>query len=102
MPVLDSPPSCYAQRYEGEGTRILDWNAAFIDSYCAAVAAGTEGGSYGEDSISAVRRSLVAAARLLGHSDGLPNSTGVVIGSENPWVECLALNARADTVWTRV
>ena len=29
---------CFAQRYEGEGERVLDWSAAAVDALCAAVA----------------------------------------------------------------
>ena len=91
MPI--SKDFCLAQRYEGE--LVLDWNRAYIDKYCAALAAGgPEGtGTYGPVDDMRFRGGLAQVP-------GLPGSTGMVLGSELPWVECMALAAGAANVWT--
>ena len=83
---------CLAQRYEGE--LVVDWNEAFIDSYCVGIASGTNPGSYKFADVELVRDAVAA------HLPNVVGSTGVVLGSERPWVECLALEAGAATVWT--
>jgi len=83
---------CLAQRYEGAGERVLDWSAAFVDELCAAVASGAHTGSYNAKEVRQVADALARA--------GAAGSTGVVLGSEGPWVECLALNQGAAAVWT--
>jgi hypothetical protein len=82
---------CQAQRYEGE--LVVDWNEAFVTKYCAGLAAGTATGSYRAVDDELVRRVLLSVPGMVG-------STGMVLGSERPWVECFALNAGAATVWT--
>ena len=89
MPITSEV--CFAQRYEGGGE--VDWNKAFVDQYCAGLAAGTTQGTYEIVNDEFVRRTLNSIPGMVG-------STGMVLGSEKPWVECLALNAGAATVWT--
>ena len=84
---------CLAQRYEG--ALIVDWSAAFITNYCAKLAAGTITGSYQK-----ADDALMARAFAQHVPGGVVGSTGMVLGSERPWIECLALNAGAATVWT--
>jgi hypothetical protein len=100
MPISKSWNICLAQRYEGKEGRTLDWNAPFINDYCAGIANGTVGGSYGVEVAAYVRRAFLALPRLLGVERGLQGTTGMVLGSEFPWVECLAINEGADLVWT--
>jgi hypothetical protein len=83
---------CLAQRYEGE--LVVDWSAKFVDDYCAGIASGANEGSYKLADVALVRDAIKA------HLPGVAASTGVVLGSERPWVECLALEAGAATVWT--
>lgn len=89
MPLVGD--RCQAQRYEGE--LVVDWNAAFINEYCAGLAAGTKTGSY-------LKEDDELVASVLGEVPGMAGSVGMVLGSERPWVECFALNAGAATVWT--
>ena len=83
---------CFAQRYEGE--LIVDWSAAYIDGYCAGMAAGTTAGTYGP------KDDALAALALAAVPGGLRDTMGVILGSELPWLECLALAAGAADVWT--
>ena len=92
MPILDEP-YCFAQRYESIDERVLDWSENYVDDYCSGIMSGKTEGTYGGDED---RR--VAAA--LAHVPDLRGSRGMVIGSEFPWVECLALNAGAAEIWT--
>ena len=91
---------CRAQRYEGAEERVLQWTESFINDYCARVDRGEEVGSYAQPEVQLVRRALLGVAVRPGGSPGLAGSVGMVLGSERPWVECLALNAGAATVWT--
>ena len=91
MPLVE--PWCFAQRYDGAGERVLDWSAAVVDAYCAGVADGTVVGTYGAGDVA----SLAAALAGL---PGMRGSRGLVLGSERPWVECLALEAGAAQTWT--
>jgi len=84
---------CFAQRYEGEGERVLDWSVAAVDALCAAVASGADTGSYNRKEVEQVRDALARWALPAGGS-------GMVMGSEKPWVECLALAAGASRVTT--
>ena len=99
MPI-NAEPECYAQRYEGESTRTLDWNAAFVDKYCAGIADGSEGGSYGTPHVDFLRATVARLRAAAAPGTTLTGTVGMVMGSESPWVECVALNAGADTVWT--
>jgi len=98
MPITKN--RCFAQRYEGAGDYTLDWNLKYMTKYCSDIAAGTSSGSY----VAAVVEQVRHAMQVMGMRKGLPPSlsgtVGLVIGSETPWVECLALNLDADTVWT--
>ena len=82
---------CLAQRYEGE--LVVDWNAEFVSKYCADLSAGSISGSYSKADDDLVRDVLL-------NVPGIAGSTGMVLGSERPWVECFALSAGAATVWT--
>ena len=82
---------CQAQRYEGE--LVVDWNKAFIDKYCEDISAGKISGSYTKADDEFVRRAFDDITNLGG-------STGMVWGSERPWVECFGLIGGASTVWT--
>ena len=89
---------CFAQRYEGE--LVLNWSSAFIDSYCADVAADG-GGTYGPYLLKYLRSGLRSV--LLGddsEGNGVRGASGLVMGSERPWVECLLLNEGARLVTT--
>ena len=89
MPI--SRDFCFAQRYEGEN--VLRWPAVEIDATCAAIASGADLGSYNAKEVAQVRDALTRWALPTGGG-------GLVIGSERPWVECLALNAGAHVVTT--
>jgi hypothetical protein len=83
---------CFAQRYEG-GEQIIDWNEAYISKFCMDLGAGKAQGSY-------MRTDDVLVRDVV---EGIPNirgSTGMVLGSSNPWVECFGINAGAAAVWT--
>ena len=90
MPI--SRDYCHASRYDG--ALVLDWSQGYIDFYCDAMTRGAEVGTYGPLDDSRVRAAL---DMLPGGVSGL---AGMVIGSERPWVECLALQAGAHSVWT--
>ena len=83
---------CFAQRYEG--TMTVDWSAAVVDDFCAGMQAGTQSGTYGYGDDARVDNVF---AHLLAPVSG---SVGMVLGSERPWVECLALRHGAAEVWT--
>jgi len=91
---------CQAQRYEGATERVLRWDERFIDDYCARVQGGEEGGSYSVAEVARMRRAITETVVLPGRMPGPAGTVGMVIGSEQPWVECLALNAGASSVWT--
>jgi hypothetical protein len=100
MPIF-AKEFCLAQRYEGATERVLDWSEGFIRSYCLGVANGSEVGTYTAGVIAEVRNGLeVIGAGAHGAAPSLSGTSGMVLGSEFPWVECLALNLGADTVWT--
>jgi len=90
MPV--SKLWCLAQRYEGE--LIVDWNENYVNEYCSGIKSGSYTGTYTSADVHLVRDAFFH------HLPGVSGSTGVVLGSENPWVECLALEAGASSVWT--
>ena len=81
---------CFAQRYEGEGMRVLDWNEAWVNAKCAEYASGKDAGTYGSREM----KQVVEALR------GVAGKSVIVLGSERPWVECVALNTGASVVWT--
>ena len=91
---------CFAQRYEGEGEYTLDWKEDYVVSYCAEVSSGVSAGSYSADVVGQVRHAMQVMALRLGAAPTLDGTVGLVMGSERPWLECLALNMDADTVWT--
>ena len=84
---------CLAQRYEGERERTLDWSASVVEAECAALASGATTISYGGAEYAKVRDALARWALPAG-------GDGLVMGSETPWVECLALAAGASRVTT--
>ena len=92
MPLTDEP-WCFAQRYDGESERVLDWSASIVDAYCAGMADGKIVGTYGAGDVE--RLASVLAKLSIMHG-----SRGLVLGSERPWVECLALEAGAAEIWT--
>lgn len=83
---------CLAQRYEGE--LIVDWNEKYVNDYCSGISSGSNTGTYTLADVNLVRDALAH------HLPGVSGSTGVVLGSEYPWVECLALESGASAVWT--
>lgn len=83
---------CLAQRYEGAGEYVIDWSEQWVSDYCARVASGAEGGTYGDGSVGRMRTALTSV--------GVAGTTGLVLGSETPWVECVGLNAGAALVHT--
>jgi hypothetical protein len=89
MPIVKD--YCFAQRYEGE--HVLDWSASYIEGYCGALRGGSGASTYG-------RGGEMSVALGLARLPGLNGSTGMVLGSEFPWVECMGLDAGAATVWT--
>lgn len=92
MPI--SRDYCLAQRYEGAaGERVLDWSAAAVEARCAALASGTWMGSYAYNEVTQMRDALAQWTAPVG-------GAGLVMGSETPWVECLALAAGAVRVIT--
>ena len=92
---------CLAQRYEGAGERVLDWNKEYVEGYCAKIATGEEIGSYRDwDRQSMIHAMAVLARTLTSGPPSLASKVGMVMGSERPWVECIALNLGASIVWT--
>jgi len=91
---------CFAQRYEGEGEYVLDWNEAYITRYCQGIDSGHETGTYGPHVIARVQHAFAAMAQRRGASPSLAGTVGMVMGSERPWVECLALNMGAEETLT--
>ena len=90
MPILKD--WCLAERWGGgDGVgRVLNWDEAGISAMRARLIAGTERGSYTEEQVAQV-------TDVLRDKRG---TTGVVLGSDIPWVECIALNAEVEEVWT--
>ena len=87
------------QRYEGE--RVLDWNNAFLTKYCADIANSKVCGTYTCGEVKDMNNALQLLSRHRGSSgSSLEDTVGMVMGSEQPWVECLALNLGAKEVWT--
>lgn len=86
---------CFAQRYEGEGEYVLDWNEAYITRYCQGIESGRESGTYGPQVIARVQHAFSVLAQGHGAPPSLAGTVGMVMGSELPWVECLALNMGA-------
>lgn len=95
MPILNV--ECYAQRYEGELT--LNWSAPFLGKYCSDVASGVTGGTYGHTELTLLRGALQRLILERGIR-GVAGASGLVMGSETPWVECLLLNEGARLVTT--
>ncbi len=96
---------CSAQRYDNAAEYALDFNEAFIDGYCARVASGAEKGSYAHEDMEEVQNAMRTVALRLGGGGAqgppsLAGTVGMVFGTENPWVECVALNLGAPAVWT--
>jgi hypothetical protein len=97
---------CSAQRYDNAADYALDFNEVFIDGYCARVASGEEKGSYAHEDMEEVQSAMRAIAARVGGGGGaqgppsLAGTVGMVFGTENPWVECVALNLGAPAVWT--
>ena len=89
-------PWCLAERYEG--ARNVTWSAAYISRYCAAMAAGNVTGNYGP----ADTKALLDGLRGLATNYGLAvrHASVLVMGTENPWVECLLVNEGARLVTT--
>ena len=83
---------CFAQRYEGELVR--NWTESYVNGFCDDYLSGRDPGTYGTEAGGRVRRAL----KLLPIS--VANSTGMILGSEYPWVECVALEEGAAIVWT--
>lgn len=86
---------CFAQKYEGEAR---SWPAANVTALCKAMSHGSAGSGYGAAADKAVRHGLAALAAAAYWP--LAGSSGGVIGSESPWVECLALAEGAADVTT--
>jgi hypothetical protein len=91
---------CFAQRYEGESEYVLDWNEAYITQYCQGIDSGRESGSYGAHVIARVQHAFTVMAQRHGAPPSLAGTVGMVMGSERPWVECLALNLGAEETLT--
>lgn len=83
---------CLAQRYEGTAT--LDWSAAVVTDFCEGMKSGAVEGTYGS---LIDNRVDMAFSRLPVPVRG---AVGMVMGSEKPWIECLALKHGAEVVWT--
>ena len=98
MPITDE--TCVAQRYEGAEERVLQWSEDFVSGYCDRLDRGLELGSYTLPEVALVRQAIRITAVQPGAAPGPAGSVGMVIGSERPWVECLALNDGAAEVWT--
>lgn len=92
---------CAAQRYATG--HVLDWPATYIDGYCAGIAAGREGGTYGLDVLAELRsglREIVLDPVGAPNARGPAGATALVMGTEVPWVECLLLNEGVKSVVT--
>ena len=90
MPITSD--MCFAQRYEGHN--VLEWSESFIEEKMRGLAARTDPGTYSMFEVDQV--SWVFEK----YADIVQGAVGLVMGSEFPWVEALALNAGAATVWT--
>jgi hypothetical protein len=82
---------CLAQRYEGAGERVLDWNAGFVDDYCAKIASGEEVGSYQDHDRRELMHAMAVLAEKTTGSPSFAGTEGMVMGSERPCV-CVACN----------
>jgi hypothetical protein len=89
---------CLAQRYEG--VHELNWSSSFINEYCDEILSGGSG-SYSRDAVEGLLYAL-KSVQLDVENDvlGVSDSVSLVMGTENPWVECLLLNEGARLVWT--
>jgi len=89
---------CFAQRYEG--THAMNWTVSFIDGYCNEILSGGSG-SYSRDAVDSLLFAL-RSLKLDRNTDtlGVRGAVGLVMGTENPWVECLLLNEGVSLVWT--
>jgi hypothetical protein len=92
---------CLAQRYEGGGDYTLVWSEQFVHKYCRDIRSGASSGTYSPAEVAQVRHAMqVMAQRPGGAQPTLHDTVGLVMGSEYPWVECLALELDVRTVWT--
>lgn len=96
--LSESKTLCFAQRYEG--AHVMDWSYDFIESYCAMISESGSG-SYSRDIVLELK--LTLQSLILdkeGEQLGVSGAVGLVMGTENPWVECLLLNEGASLIWT--
>jgi hypothetical protein len=81
-----------AQRHEGG--EMVTWSEEYLERYRAAVASGTEGGSYTVAHVAQVRGALRA------HASAIRGGRVVVIGTDRPWIEVMLLDEGAADVLT--
>jgi hypothetical protein len=89
---LTNPDACFAQRYDGGSS--VDWTEADLEAKAAALRARTWCGSYSCADVDSLDSTLAW------RSGDVAGKRGLVIGSEQPWVELLALDAGAAEMWT--
>ena len=88
MPITKN--KCRAHRFEGDANYQLDWNKQFINRECRRLTSGLNRGTYGTPSLEKVEDVLSDVA----------GKSVIVLGTKNPWIECVALNAGSPSVWT--
>lgn len=91
MPFSDET-RCMAQRYEGHA--VLKWSTEYIDNMRDALSSRKDPGTYDWADVDQV------AQVLHKYGSGVKGKLGMVMGTEKPWVEALALEAGAAAVWT--
>jgi hypothetical protein len=89
---------CLAQRYEG--VHVMNWSSTYIDEYCSVVAT-SDPGTYSRGVVLWLMNGL-KNVNLNPSKDvlGVRGAVSLVMGTENPWVECLLLNEGVQRVWT--
>lgn len=81
-----------AQRYEGH--TVLEWSTEYIDNMRDALTSRKDSGTYAWADVEQIEQVLRK------YNSGIKGKLGMVMGTEKPWVEALALEAGAAEVWT--
>ena len=83
----------FDQKYVGHTAKTPVWTKKQVEDYINSAAHGTLQGTYGVSETNALRDGI-------GHAAGVKNGRVLVIGSENPWVEAVALEQGAKEIVT--
>jgi len=89
---------CLAQRYEG--AHVMNWSSSYIDDYCSVISTSGSG-TYSHEVVTWLMNGL-KNINLYPSKDvlGVRGAVALVMGTENPWVECILLNEGVQRVWT--